>query len=206
MGAGKKVAIGVGLCLALAISAILMRSTFAAKAGSDAVEPPHIETVGASLIGDSQGWRENWNSEPGDDQIAFYQPSATLTDYRISYEGKVGDRGIGWVFRVTNPKNYYVTRLQVTNAGATPAAVLVHYAVINGENTSRDEKPLPFPLQPDTVYNMRTDVLGTLFSTYVQDQLIDSWTDDRLKSGGFGTLGASTDRSGFGLRQLRAGQ
>ena len=206
LGASKKVAIGAGLCVALLISAILLKSTFAAKAVSNVGEPPRVETVGPSLISDTQDWNINWNSERGDHQISLYRPSMTLTDYRISYQGQIENRSVGWVFRAANTKNYYVTQLEAIKPGAAGKTAVVHYAVINGENTRRSEKPLPFPVNLDTIYSIRTDVLGTEFSTYINDQLVDTWSDDRLTSGGFGVLGGNTDRARFGLQQLRAAQ
>ena len=38
----------------------------------------------------------------------------------------------------------------------------------------------------DTVYRIRFEAVGEHFSTWVQDEKVDDWTDDRLKIGGVG--------------------
>ena len=38
----------------------------------------------------------------------------------------------------------------------------------------------------DTLYRIRFDAVGDRFTTYVQDQKVDEWSDDRLKTGGIG--------------------
>jgi hypothetical protein len=38
----------------------------------------------------------------------------------------------------------------------------------------------------DTMYKIQFDAVGNRFTTYVQDQKIDQWTDDRIKTGGVG--------------------
>jgi len=40
----------------------------------------------------------------------------------------------------------------------------------------------------DTVFDVRVDVRGPQFTTYLQGQQVDSWTDDQLKTGGAGFL------------------
>ena len=38
----------------------------------------------------------------------------------------------------------------------------------------------------DTMYKIRFDAVGDHFTTYVQDEKVDEWTDDRVKTGGVG--------------------
>jgi hypothetical protein len=202
-GVPKIAAIAAGAVLAIAASVFLLKSTSATKAPAPAGPGIKVEAVGPSLISDNLGWNPNWNSSPSrPDQISVYRPSMTLANYRIQFQGQIENKSIGWIFRAADPKNYYVTRLQVLKPGLNPTVALVHFALINGEESQRLEKKLPFSVHADTVYKVRTDVLGTSFSTFVQDQLVDSWSDSRLKAGGFGLLGDGTDRSRLQLVQL----
>ena len=43
---------------------------------------------------------------------------------------------------------------------------------------------LPIEVKADTVYQVRLDVSGDKFTTYVQGKLVDYWTDNRIKLGG----------------------
>ena len=99
------------------------------------------------------------------------------------------------MFRAANPRNYYVSRIEIEKGGLQPKVNVVHYAYINGEETQRTATPLPFTVHLDTVYKVRSDVYGAEFKTYVQEKLVDSWSDDRLKTGGFGLLTERGDRS-----------
>ena len=38
----------------------------------------------------------------------------------------------------------------------------------------------------DTLYKIRFDAVGNRFTTYIQDQKVDAWTDDRINTGGVG--------------------
>jgi len=202
MGMGKRVALGAGFMIALFIAGVLLKSTFASK-GPPMPSMPTVEAVGPGLVSGAGGWTSDWNGAgPKGRQISMFRPSLALGDYRIEFQGQIESTSIGWVFRAVNPKNYYATRLEMTKAGLEPSVVLAHYAVINGEETQRTEIALPFKVQLDTVYKVRTDVFGSEFRTYIQEKLVDDWADDRLKTGGFGLLNDPGDRAQIRMVQL----
>jgi hypothetical protein len=70
--------------------------------------------------------------------------------------------------------------------GLEPSVAVVRYAVIKGEERPRAQFPLNLPLRIDTLYKIRFDALGDHFTTWVQDQKVDEWTDGQLKKGGVG--------------------
>jgi len=45
------------------------------------------------------------------------------------------------------------------------------------------------------VLNVRMDVRGSTFRTYVQGQAVDVWTDEHFKSGGAGFLNERAERA-----------
>jgi hypothetical protein len=58
--------------------------------------------------------------------------------------------------------------------------------VIGGKPGARKQIPLPFSVRTDTIYRVRVEVKGSNFTTLIQGTVVDSWSDDRLKSGGVG--------------------
>ena len=70
--------------------------------------------------------------------------------------------------------------------GLEPKVAAVHFAVVNGQPQPRVQSPLPMKVHIDTIYRIRFDAVGDHFSTFVQDEKVDDWTDDRLKMGGVG--------------------
>jgi hypothetical protein len=135
------------------------------------------------------GWITDWGSDPGvrrTRQISILRSSQTLTDYRIEMTGQIESKAIGWVFRAQDPKNFYVTKLEIVKPGLEPTVALVRFAIINGEEQAHAQLPLPMKVRLDTMYKIRFDALGNHFTTYVQDQKIDDWTDDHIRTGGVG--------------------
>lgn len=137
------------------------------------------------------GWNTNFGSEAainGGKQISIYRPSAAMTDYRFEFRGLIERKAMGWIFRASDPKNYYVAKLEIVKGGLNPVVALMKYAMINGKEGTHTQVMLPDSIRsrPDTVYNVRMDVKGSTFTTYVQDQRIDVWSDDQVRIGGVG--------------------
>ena len=86
-------------------------------------------------------------------------------------------------------------KLVVVRPGPLPLVHLVRYAVIHGKETSRVEKPLPFTTRADTIYRVLVDVRGSDFTIMVQGQVVDFWSDDRLKTGGIGFFSGKGEQS-----------
>ncbi len=145
--------------------------------------------AGSALPAGEAGWITDWGSDPGvrrTRQISILRSSQTLTDYRIEMTGQIESKAIGWVFRAQDPKNFYVTKLEIVKPGLEPTVALVRFAIINGEEQAHAQLPLPMKVRLDTMYKIRFDALGNHFTTYVQDQKIDDWTDDHIRTGGVG--------------------
>ncbi len=149
-----------------------------------------MEVYGQSLIPGEGSWAVDWAGQtPGafaGRQVYIFRPSLTMTDYRFEFQGQIESKGLGWVFRAANPRNYYAMKLELIRGGEGPRAALSRTAVINGEETQKTQIDLRMPVQLDTVYKVRSDILGSTFRTYIQDELVDTWNDDRLAVGGIG--------------------
>jgi hypothetical protein len=154
-----------------------------------ATAAPVIDTAAPLAPLGGGGWTSNWGAEAATNhgkQISLYRPTMALPDYRIELIGQIDKKAIGWIFRAQDPKNYYVMKLEQIKPGVEPVVALVKYSVVNGKESTRTQVMLPIQATMTTMFKIRTDVKGNKFTTYVQDQLADYWTDDQHKVGGAG--------------------
>ena len=139
------------------------------------------------------GWlgakASEWNDDRGQMRpsgLKIWRPSVKLTDYRMEFEGQIDKTAISWAFRAPDLRNYYASKIMVHKNGALPVADLVRYTVLNGTEYDRQRLPLPLSVRADTLYHVQMSVRGNVFVTRVNGQIVDSWTDNRLKRGGIG--------------------
>ena len=156
------------------------------------------DQAGPSIMVGSGGWVEGWAGDPLDThygrQITIYRPSLKLSDYRIEFKGEIESKSLGWVFRATDPEDYYAMKLAIVMPGLKPKIALLKYMVAHGRETQVGRVPIDLDVQLDTVYSVRVDVKGPKFTTYVQGQPMDTWIDDHLTSGGVGFLNEREER------------
>jgi hypothetical protein len=147
---------------------------------------------GPSIIIGEGGWVEGWAGDPSGlhagRQITIYRPSLKLSDYRLEFKASMDSKSIGWVFRASDPNNYYAMKLMTVSSGLSPKVALFKYLVAAGRQTQVGRVPIELAVGLDTVFDVRVDVRGPQFTTYLQGQQVDSWTDDQLKTGGAGFL------------------
>lgn len=195
-----------------------MASTAAAPAASDSAQPWLkanaiqrfiMRRAGVRLFDDfrgglgawqgNDGWAKTWRYgdatfvQPGN--LALLSSSLGLRDYTLTFLGQIERRSLNWVFRAKDLNNYYAMRIAVTRTGPLPDAVLVRTVVLDGREREVKTLPIPFPVQADTLYLVRMEVRGQDFTTYIQDQIVDHFTDSRLKSGGVGFYSPRGDRA-----------
>jgi hypothetical protein len=157
------------------------------------------DRVGPSIMMGEGGWVESWagdtNGSHAGRQITIYRPSLKLSDYRIEFQGDIDSKSLGWVFRALDPYNYYAMKLAIVTPGLSPKIALIKYMVVQGHETEVGRVPVNIAARLDTMYSVRVDVRGSKFSTYVQGQPVDVWTDEQLKSGGVGFLNERAERA-----------
>lgn len=157
------------------------------------------EGVGPSIMMGEGGWVPGWGGDPNGShagrQITIYRPSLKLSDYRIEFQGEIDSKSIGWVFRAMDPYNYYAMKLAIATPGSSPKMELIKYTVVQGRETEIGRVPVDMAARNDTVFNVRMDVRGSKFSTFVQGQPVDVWTDEQIKSGGVGFLNERAERA-----------
>ncbi len=197
MGSLKfKVAIALALVIIIGSVAYFMsgKSHKASAANSD-----QVDRVGPSIMMGEGGWVQAWGGDPLNAhvgrQITIYRPSLKLSDYRIEFQGQIDTKSLGWVFRAADPNNYYAMKLAIVTPGGSRGLALVKYVIRNGRETEAGRVSLNIPARTDMTYSIRTDVRGLKYSTYIQGQPVDVWTDNQLPSGGVGFLNERTERA-----------
>lgn len=118
--------------------------------------------------------------------LRIWKRSTALQNYQMEFSGQIERKSLSWAFRATDDKNYYATKILITKPGPLPNAGLVHYAVMNGREWDRVQLPLPLTLERGGNYRVRVSVQDDHFITYLNGQVISSWSDKRLRRGGVG--------------------
>src|ERR1043166_1444587 len=127
--------------------------------------------------------------------LALYRPSLGLTDYQMQFLGLIDKKAMSWVVRAADFDNYYVVKLVVLKPGPLPTIGVTRYAVVNGKAQNRADVVVPINARPDMLYRVRLDVHGDIFALAVQGQMVDSWSEPRLRHGGVGFFSARGEES-----------
>jgi hypothetical protein len=166
---------------------------FSSKSGGAAIastaDTSSNVVAGSPLPAGDAGWITDWGADIGvrrTRQISILRSSQTLTDYRLEMQAQIETKAVGWIFRAADPKNYYVTKLEIVKPGLEPTIALVRFAMVGGEEQDRAQLPLQMKVRRDAMFKIRFDAIGNHFTTYVQDQKVDDWHDDRVNTGGVG--------------------
>jgi hypothetical protein len=117
-----------------------------------------------------------------------------LKDYRVEFQGEIESKAMGWVVRAADSANHWAMKLYIAKPGAQPVVHLARWPVLKGKDGEIVDKPLPMRVGLDTTYRVRLDVQGASFQVYVQNKLIDEWTDTALATGGFGVSNEGAER------------
>jgi hypothetical protein len=183
------VAAGILAAIAGGIFLTSKGSSATRSAAARGSQEPSV-VAAAPPIGSEAGWATDWFTDsPGARQsrhVDVLKGSLLLRDYRMEFEGQIEQQAIGWVFRANNKANFYVEKVAIVTPGLEPTVALIRFAVIGGKEQPREQIPLPIKAHLDTLDKIRTDVVGQQFTTWVQDQKVDQWTDSRIDAGGAG--------------------
>jgi hypothetical protein len=128
-------------------------------------------------------------------RLALYKPSRDMSDYKMEFLAQIERKGVNWVFRAADEQNYYAMKLAVTEPGPRPLVALIRYQVIDGKKESRGEAPLQVMMHNNRPYRVSVDVKGNHFLTSIEGQVVDSWSDDRLKTGGVGFFAEGSEKA-----------
>jgi hypothetical protein len=135
-------------------------------------------------------WAQSWSydaigfARPG--RLALLSRSLPLGDYRLEFGAQIERKAVGWVFRASDARNYYATKLIESKHGPAPAFFIVRYAVIDGKERFRVQLPLPVVQASKTMLHVRQEIRGAQFTTYLDGHIMDTWSDATLPRGGVG--------------------
>ncbi len=145
------------------------------------------------------GWASTWGYDKTGlvriGQLAVYSPSMSMTDYRYEVTVSLDRHSFGWIYRAMDLNNYYAARLVMTRPGPVPTVSLERYAVIGGKHMKSQFIPIPLSQQVDSIFTVSMDVAGNSFTTSVQGQIVDSFSDDRFGYGGVGLFSGRGEES-----------
>jgi hypothetical protein len=125
--------------------------------------------------------------------LRIWNRSTALQNYQMEFKGELEKKSLSWAFRASDAKNYYATKIMITKPGPLPNAGLVRYVMMNGREWDRVQLPIPFTLERGANYKVRVSVQDDRFITYLNGQVISSWSDKRLHRGGVGFFSDEDD-------------
>jgi hypothetical protein len=131
-------------------------------------------------------WSYDRNGFVNPGALSLFEPTMRLTDYDIDALLQIQNKGVGLVFRAANPRTYQAVRMLVEGSGRMPNLIIQHYSVTQGMASQPILTRYPLPFQADTLYRLHLQVRGDAFSLYLQGQLVDYWSDHRVRPGGVG--------------------
>jgi hypothetical protein len=186
----------VKILVAIAATAVIAIGSFLALSSRSDAGPNLTISTPAATGHASDQWIANFAPEPMQQRkVSVVRSSMGLSDYQMEFEGSIQIKGLGWVYRAQDSKNFYVGKIELEKAGLNPQYVIAHYAVIDGADQARVQTPLKIRVPLGGHYRIRLQVLGSRFNTWINDQKIDEWTDDRLTTGGAGLYGEGVEQS-----------
>ena len=118
--------------------------------------------------------------------LSFFVPSMRLTNYDLDALVQIETKGIGLAFRAAGPRTYQAVQVLVGGSGPTRTLAVERYSVVGGKASRPVRVELAPGSQVDTLYRVHLQVRGDEFSLYIQGQLAQYWSDNRLRTGGVG--------------------
>jgi len=128
-------------------------------------------------------------------RVSVLRSSMNLSAYRLDFESSIRIKALGWVYRAQDAKNFYVSKIEFQKPGLNPVYALVHYAVIDGVEQPRAETPLHLSVPMGGHYKIRFEAVGNRFTTWIQGERVEQWSDSRLSSGGAGLYSEGVEQS-----------
>jgi len=132
------------------------------------------------------GWTHSPEGYMRTGALALYQPTQSFVDYHFEFFGGIEKKSISWAVRARDAQNYYAMKFNVVEPGLRPVIAVVHYPVLGGKKGHRVETLLNMMFHNNEPFHVAVDVKGNRVVTSIEGQEVDSWTDDRLKTGGVG--------------------
>jgi hypothetical protein len=192
------------------VAAVNLQHNFQSKLNDQwvTVKQTMVDRAAIALDEDFRAGLDDWTSRGGTTEWAFdatgfvrpgplalYRPSLDLTDYQLQFLGMIDKKALSWVVRAADFDDYYVVKLVVLKPGPVPTIGVTRYAVIHGQAQDRADTTAFINAREDMLYRVRMDIHGDVFALTVQGQMVDSWSETRLRKGGVGFFTARGEAS-----------
>jgi hypothetical protein len=118
-----------------------------------------------------ENWAKTWAVRSDSlvtGQLALYGPSRNMSNYRMEFSGLIEKKSLGWVFRASDPKNYYAMKFTVGQAGPRPRLSVVRYSVIDGKKSEPIQIPMNIMVHNETPYHVAMQIEGRSFTTSLE--------------------------------------
>jgi hypothetical protein len=212
--------LGAGLCVGIeatrgenlemkpasgAGSLVSLRRSIANRAASEVTDTFHS---GMKSWGVTSGYAPGWAPNPEGwvrvGALALLQPTASARDYRLEFLGQIDEKGMGWVVRARDARNFHAMKLKVLQDGPRMVLAMVHYEVVGGKQGPRVETPLSVMVHRNQAYQVDVDVTGNRVATLFDGQPVDAWIDGLNSAGGVGFFSDKGERARlYWVRVLR---
>ena len=142
-------------------------------------------------IGAAADWTmANGAIQPG--RLRIWEPSVSLANYKLEFEAQIDHKAVNWTYRSLNLDNFYANKIVMKRPGSLE---IVRYAVLDGREQIRTKLPIPLMNFTQSLYRIQMQVRGDQFTTLLNGQVVDTWTDNRLRRGGVGFFSEPGERS-----------
>jgi hypothetical protein len=128
-------------------------------------------------------------------ELSFFKPSMQLTDYDVETWAEIVNKCFAIVFRAAGPRSYHALKFTSQSSSRKVYIAGERYTVIDGKTSARHLIHGPIPVGEAQPCHIRLQARGDSFTLYVDGQLVDYWSDSRLKSGGVGLFCGPGERA-----------
>jgi len=154
-----------------------------------------MEAWGAAAKSYPAGWSRNAEGYVTPGTLALFGPTKTFTDYRLEFFGQIENKGMGVTIRSKDEKNYHAMKLNVIQAGLRPVIALVHYNVVDGKPGHKLQTPLNVMMHSHRPFQVAVNVRGNHFTTSIDGEEVDSYSDDTPSTGGVGFFSETGEKA-----------
>jgi hypothetical protein len=154
-----------------------------------------MQAWGGTATTMAAGWSKHPDGYMRTGELALFSPSKDFKDYRLEFYGQIESKSMGWAVRARDKQNYQAMKFTVVEPGLRPIIAMVHYPVVGGKRGHRVETPLSVMVHNHRPYHVTVDVRGNHFTTSIEGEEVDSFTDDTLASGGIGFFSEAGEKA-----------
>jgi hypothetical protein len=154
-----------------------------------------MEAWGATAKTWAAGWTKHPDGYVRPGQLALFQPSLKFDNYRMEFFTQIESKGVSWVVRAKDKKNYHAMKFTVIESGLRPVIAMVHYPVADGKPGKRSEIPLSVMIHNNESYHVAVTVKGNRVVTSIGGQEVDSWSEGAPGPGGVGFFADAGERA-----------